>query len=237
MSIASFVSDVARRNIRKSPGLYPLYVRYFRPESSAIFPNADTQLHLTGYPRSANTYCYNIIASALPDLRISTHIHTVASLRLARKHKVPIILLLRDPLSTTASLLLKAHEPSDAQTIRRHLRDYVDYHSYVHRNSGDMRIVSFKHATLSPEYILRFVVKMLAIEMDEEVIVCKATQGQQLAEAKEGSKKVEGSSLPNAQRQAEKFRIQKSIEEHPDFAATNALYRRLVAKETHLDAL
>lgn len=226
-----------RRYIRQHPILYPLYIRYIYRNKTAVFPGAKTQLHLTGYPRSANTYCRNIIRHALPELSVSTHIHTIASLKLAERHHVPIILLVRDPLSTTASLLLKGHQIPEEKTLRFHLTDYIEYHSYVDSHTDGMKIVSFENAISSPAYILRYVVKALGIEMPEEQIVTKATEGQLRAEEKEKSKKPEGSSLPNPERKAMKAKITGTIEQHPLYAQATALYKRLIEKETLLAQL
>ena len=96
-----------RRLIRNSSVLYPPYVRYILRNASVSFPSAETDLHLTGFPRSANTYCHNIAKVAFPNLDFCTHIHTTASLKLALKYSVLTIVLVRDPVSTCCSLLLK----------------------------------------------------------------------------------------------------------------------------------
>ena len=92
-----------RRIIRNSQLLYPMYVRWIIRNRMAVFPSLQTDLHLTGFPRSANTYCYNILKVAFSSLSLRAHIHTTASIQLALRFQVPT--LVRDPVSTCCSLL------------------------------------------------------------------------------------------------------------------------------------
>ena len=61
-----------RRLIRSHPLLYPFYIRWIVRNKTVVFPPVHTDLHLTGFPRSANTYCMNIVNEAFPGLSIST---------------------------------------------------------------------------------------------------------------------------------------------------------------------
>ena len=89
-----------RRFIRNNALLYPIYVEKILRNYETKFPDQETDLHLTGFPRSGITYCMNILRVAFPKIEISTHIHTTASLKLSKRFAVPTIILLRNPLAT-----------------------------------------------------------------------------------------------------------------------------------------
>ena len=217
-----------RRFVRNSPLLYPLYVKYILRNETAPFPSKHTDLHLTGFPRSANTYCLNIIRVALPGLDLCTHIHTTASLKLALKYEVPTIVLVRDPVSTCCSLLLKYHEKPTAQKVESLLRDYIDYHAFVLQQGGVFKILGFRDVVSSPEYIVRTVGDFLSIEMTEDEIQSKAGAGQALVESKEKNKAEEGGSLPNEKRREMRCMVEPAVQKHPRCGYAMELFRALV---------
>jgi hypothetical protein len=58
-----------RRFIRNNSILYPLFVRLGKQHGTGSFPNSGTGLHMTGFPRSANTYCMNIVGVVFPGMK------------------------------------------------------------------------------------------------------------------------------------------------------------------------
>jgi hypothetical protein len=204
-----------RRLIRNSPFLYPLYVKCILRNESAQFPEKDTALHLTGFQRSANTYCNKILTLAFPSLSLSTHIHTAASIKLAFRFKVPTMVLLRDPVSTCCSSLLRRRAEPSAKAIESLLLDYIEYHEYVFENRAQLEILRFEDVVSSPEYIIRVVCQRLNIDLSDADIAAKALAGQRLVEAKESDKAVEGSSLPNETRKQMKAGIESHVRDHP----------------------
>ncbi|MFK8016613.1 MAG: hypothetical protein AB8G17_14365 [Gammaproteobacteria bacterium] len=219
-----------RRFIRNSPLLYPLYVKYVLRNRTTVFPGPTTDLHLTGFPRSANTYCFNIIKAGFESLRISTHIHTTASLKLARRYGTPTMVLVRDPVSTCCSLLVKlTHEPTPA-VLEAQFRDYLEYHEYVLAHRADIDILKFEDVVQSPTVIVTAVAERLGIKLSDAQIQDKATAGQRLVESKEENKAVEGSSLPNEERRALKKKIEAQVTAHPQCATAMACYSALVSR-------
>lgn len=220
--------NIFRRAIRNNPRLYPLYIRWIVRNRTAVFPSAHTDLHLTGFPRSANTYCMNIVNEAFSEMSVSTHIHTTASLKLALKYEVPTIVLVRDPVSTCCSLLLKYHEKPTAQKVESLLRDYIDYHEFVLQQGSVFKILGFRDVVSSPEYIVRTVGDFLAIEMTEDEIQSKAGAGQALVESKEKNKAEEGGSLPNEKRREMRCMVEPAVQKHPRCGYAMELFRALV---------
>jgi len=217
-----------RRFIRNSSFLYPLYVKYVLRNQSALFPDKHTKLHLTGFPRSANTYCYNILKVAFPSLPLCTHIHTAASIRLALRFNVPTLVLVRDPVSTCCSLLLKHHIEPTAKEVGSLLLDYIEYHDFVMKKSAQLGILRFEDAVSSPEYIIRVVCQRLDFDLNNSAVEEKALAGQQLVELKESDKSVEGSSLPNEERKQMKIGVESHVRNHLLCARALELYAQLL---------
>ncbi len=224
-----------RRFIRNSPQLYPLYVKYVLRNESAQFPSKHTDLHLTGFPRSANTYCYNILKVAFPSLSLSTHIHTTASIKLALRFNVPTLVLVRDPVSTCCSLLLKHHIEPTVKEIESLMLDYIEYHDFVLQQCDGIRILRFEDAVSSPDYIIRIVSKCLKFGLKDTDIAAKALAGQQLVEAKESGKAVEGGSLPNETRKKMKVGVESHVRAHPLCARALEVYGQLIEHSIKLN--
>lgn len=219
-----------RRFVRNSPLLYPLYVKYILRNETAPFPSKHTDLHLTGFPRSANTYCLNIIRVALPSLDLCTHIHTTASLKLAVRHDVPTMVLVRDPVSTCCSQLLKHHIAPTPKEVESLLNDYIEYHDCVFLHKERFRILKFEDVVSSPEFIIRSVSEFLKLSIPSGQIKVKAQEGQRLVELKESQKAVEGSSLPNETRKQMKLGVEEHVVNHPLCAHANELYESIIPK-------
>lgn len=224
-----------RRYIRNSSLLYPLYVKYILRNGSAQFPGKHTDLHLTGFPRSANTYCYNILKVAFPSLSFSTHIHTTSSIKLALRFNVPTLVLLRDPVSTCCSLLLKHGIAPNVNEIESLLLDYVEYHDFVLEQCTHLGILRFEDAVSSPEYIIRVVCQRLDFDLNHSAVEEKALAGQRLVEAKESGKAVEGSSLPNETRKQMKVGIESHVRNHPLCARAVEVYTQLLSHSFELN--
>lgn len=217
-----------RRLIRNSAILYPQYVKYVLRNKTATFPSKEVDLHLTGFPRSANTYCLNIVKVALPQLKLSTHIHTTASLRLAIRYTTPTVVLVRDPVSTVCSLLIM-HSKRSANAVESLLKDYIEYYDFVAAQEA-FKILKFEDVVSSPVYIIRVVSEFLQIEMDNELIAKKAEEGQNLVESKEAQKPTMRSSLPNEARRKMKLELEEGVRKHPLCDHAVELYQQLVSK-------
>ncbi|MDY0133184.1 MAG: hypothetical protein RBR53_11020 [Desulforegulaceae bacterium] len=99
-----------RSFIRKSPLLYTFYLFLRFKGKYYKLPDRYTDIHITAFQRSGNTFAANLVKRVLPDKKIVTHIHTIASLKKALKYDIPVIVLIRDPKQSIPSSLLKRIE-------------------------------------------------------------------------------------------------------------------------------
>lgn len=112
-----------RKYLRASPFLY-FNLKRFDPAASKLRASSDTDLVVEGPPRCGNTTVVRSIQFANGEkLRIAHHLHVPANIIYAARRSIPCLVLLRDPIESVASLLLK-EKNRDATTS---VLDYIEF--------------------------------------------------------------------------------------------------------------
>lgn len=223
-----------RRLIRNSPILYPLYVSCVLRKRTINFPNSATQLHLTGFPRSGNTYCFNLMRCELPDIRVSTHIHTISSIRLAFRHNVPIVVIVRSPEETVVSLRV-FKELSSFNESALLLDDYIEYHEYVLKNSRRLTILRFEDAVSDGTLVLKVVSDTLKLNLEDKTIAAMAASANESFKVREKTKDIRMSSLPNQERSIMKAKYRDEVRKLTRLPEANLLYQQLCTNALRSD--
>lgn len=211
-----------RNYIKSSPRIYPFHINKIKG-LNVVFPDRYTDLHLTGFPRSANTYCKQLVKEVFTDLNVVTHIHTVASIKIALRYKARIVLLLRSPLSTTSSMLMKFSYKNGGEV----LYDYIKYHEFVFRNIGDIKIFRFEEVIESPIEMIYYIRSIFNLNISDEIIEKKLMIAERKSISKEKAKSPLGSSRPNTQREAKKATYRHSIVSHKLYPLAEEIYLKL----------
>lgn len=100
----------------------------------------ETRLVVEGFPRSGNTFAsYAIWHAAGSGFQLSSHIHHLAQIRLARRQNLPIVLAVREPIGTLASYLIAGPHGRP----RGALKEYISYYSGVLPMVDDLLVVDF----------------------------------------------------------------------------------------------
>lgn len=211
-----------RNYIKSSTIIYPFHINNIKG-LNVPFPDRHTDLHLTGFPRSANTYCKQLVEEIFPDLNIITHIHTVASLKMALKYNVKIVLLLRSPLSTTSSMLMKFSYKKHGEV----LYDYIKYHEFVYENIEHLRIFRFEDVIKCPLGLISYIRSTFNVDISDSSIEEGLKIAERKSKDKEKTKSPLGSSRPNSHREAKKDFYRQLIISHNLYSVANELYLRL----------
>lgn len=136
--------------VKRTPWLYSTHY-YLR-----LLAGAPRRLHLCGkgvnlcvegYPSSGNSFAVTLLRRLNPDVRVSSHFHSVANVKLAIKHHIPVVILLRKPLDTLASRIVRfGASPLPA------VLEYLDFHGHIMRSASRHRFcfVTFESLTKSP---------------------------------------------------------------------------------------
>lgn len=72
-----------------------------------LIVNADSQICIDGFPRSANTFLTLFLAHWNPDVKAAHHVHLPLQIRMAAKYQVPTIVVIRHPLDAVMSLMTR----------------------------------------------------------------------------------------------------------------------------------
>ena len=153
------IKSKIRQLIRSKPNIYKIFL-YFKNGYSYKLPNKSTDLHLTGYQRSGNTFAAEIIANIFPNHTIVTHFHSIASIKSAFKHDVPVIVLIRNPLDSVLSSIVKRVDGQGENintAIAYDLDEYYYYYSYVLNHSDKIKIFHFTQLKDNPGNLIRLV--------------------------------------------------------------------------------
>ncbi len=148
---------------RSSPAVYRLYVRLRRGGRTRL-PLPDDDLHITGLPRSGNTFAIGLIERLMPELRVSSHLHVLASLRIALRHGVPTVVLFRDPADALASWMIKSRTEGGVgpHGAGRYVREYTAYYGWVEAHAASLHLLAFDRLVGDPASLLRVLEEALA---------------------------------------------------------------------------
>jgi hypothetical protein len=100
---------VARAVVSTSPGVYlPFARRKYADEAEDRVLRPDTQLVIEGYQRSGNTFATVAFELAQREpVRIAHHLHAAAQVIAAVRMGIPVLVLVRDPVDTVLSHIIR----------------------------------------------------------------------------------------------------------------------------------
>ena len=219
-----------RSFIRESPNFYPFYIR-MKTGKILDWPDENTDGHVTGFARSANTFCRHLVTYAFPRLKFVTHIHTAASIKTALRYKIPTQVIVRHPKSSIVSNCLKMGIfKTDSNRIGQLFEDHLRYHRFVLENGSHLDVLDFSLVTSDPLRFLMFMSERLHVHVKKHELKIRLADIQKMVVEKEKSKKMTGSSLPNEQRDRLKKEYSHVIETHPVYDESIRIYEALIAK-------
>jgi hypothetical protein len=225
-----------RQWFRNNSFLFPIYLRHILRITDTRNPNAQTELLITGYARSANTFSFQLLNSAFPHARLASHGHTRAFIKVALKHHTPIIILIRSPESCIASLLVKRHQIDSPKRAERYFQDYIDFHTFVLAHIKDMRVLPFTNVINEPALLIREAALLLGETLSPSQIEDRLKAGLVAIHKRDATRPTEGSHLPNTARTAQTTAIKECLLRHPLFPHALELYTEISASASTMQA-
>ena len=157
--------------IKGSPVLYKIFLMVRGKYQPGFFPDASFNLHLAGYQRSGNTFTQRLLARLAPNIKVASHVHSIATMKLAMKFDVPIVCLIRNPSEAVASSYVKNIDSGKSKYISMvAIHEYVDYYEFVLKNRDKMAICVFEKTLKNPTYFLDKVSAQINISFDRDEI-------------------------------------------------------------------
>lgn len=212
------------------------YYLYRKPKINKLnrgFFNKDTKLFITGFPRTGNTYAAFLIDNVFQNLNYVHHFHSIGPVQIAVRNKIPVIVLMRDPLNSITSYYLKllSHNNKefngkvDLKLLQSTANFFVFYHSRLLKISNKIEIVAFQDLINSPVSLLSKVNERVNFGLSEEELISlfeKASQKQF------GAKDTLGSSLPNETKEQYKKTLQEALLNLSIYKECELLYNQLM---------
>ena len=158
---------------------------------------------------------------------ISTHMHVPASIRMALRAAVPTVVLIRDPLESVASRMVKCRAtPLDTRIADQLLAEYGAYYAFVERNRPKLAVVDFRTVTERPVEFLARSGRPARLRVSEEpsVAVQEAWHNLQISNRR---RPVEERCIPDALKEQLKSPLQHLLRSRPLLAEARRLYEDL----------
>lgn len=126
------------------------FLRYSTTPERVCTPYHD--LIFDGFPRSANSYGYNLINEFFPGIRCVHHTHSLATVKWGQVFGVPIVLPIRSPASTIASNIERS-----SGGISYWLKHYRYFYKGIRERIDSVHPVSFETITERPRELISIV--------------------------------------------------------------------------------
>lgn len=125
------------------------YLRYlYKKEKdkgikAQIFRPSQTDVVIEGYPRSANTFAYvAFISCQQQKLSVAHHLHLPAQVTVAAKHRIPCLVLYRNPEDSVISYSIFAPK----LTVKQALKGYINFYEPILKLKDSYLLASFDEA-------------------------------------------------------------------------------------------
>jgi len=128
--------------------------------SSTSLVNSETEICIEGYPRSANTFIFHLLKILKPSVLVGGHSHTIANIKLALKKKVPVFVLIRNPIDAISSQVLRSNivkNKSEKKNIEYAIEDYKSFYNYILKNRDKVKLLHFDDVLNNLDNILRII--------------------------------------------------------------------------------
>ena len=123
-----------RFRVRQYTARYPwMFFSLYQlsPHNRKLMVTRKTRITIEGYPRSANTYAVYAFKD-VNDLQwnqVGHHLHVQAQIIRSVKYKIPVILLIRNPLEAVRSLVVRHDFIPVSEALEDYSRFYEDLYS------------------------------------------------------------------------------------------------------------
>jgi hypothetical protein len=221
--------------VKRTPWLYSAqyYLRRFLGASDRLtLCGKGVDLCVEGYPSSGNSFAVTLLRELNPAVKVSSHFHSVANVKLAMRHGIPVVILLREPVDTLSSRIVRfGSSPLPA------VLEYLDFHRHIKQFASRSRLcfITFENLTKRPgptvDRISSF--SNLCFPSGDETEM-QAVSADVLAKMEEiftswGRQHLQ-KGLPSSEKDQLKKQVKQSLIEMPEWKEVAQLYRALEEK-------
>jgi len=209
------------------------YTVRVRKGSAVKLPRNGDNLYFDGYPRSGNTYFVQLLVRLYPEIKYSSHLHSIAGIKIALKSKVPVIIIIRKPDDTIVSNLfrvvnskgLKANQRTADYLTQR----YLSYYSFVLNNHSKLKVLNFNKLIENKRVLMDVLAGHIGMKKyTDEKFKIMLKKNDEFMNKEEKHKNDNVSSLPNKNRDEFKVENLELVHSSPFFRAADEVYTKLI---------
>lgn len=209
--------------LRDNQYLYSLYSnfrsKYLKESRTNVVVN--TNFCIESVPSSANTFFQYFMRYMLPEAIFAHHTHSLGTIKAAISKKVPIIILIRNPLDAVSSRTARFDD-----SIEEGLLEYVKFYKFIENNNDKFFVLTFEEiVNLEFDRLFGFLDKK-CVKYDVKFIPEAIQYAKRGVEYLGDSEK--RNPLPNKSRNSEKERIKKNILMNNQYLEAEEIYTRII---------
>jgi len=200
-----------------------------------VIVNKKTKLVVEGFPRSANTFAYNLfekvfINMGLNPKRIAHHTHSAAQIIYGVKHKIPVVVLIREPISAVTSLIIMKNlkNKNFREISDLYLKQYISFYNKIKEQKDNVIVADFKEIINDYNRIIERVNNkyrrnfcLLEQETEEKELMIEKIKNDTIKKFKNDYKKL---SIPSNQKDDYKRKISPIVEKSKYSKEATELY-------------
>ena len=172
MSVDELLFRKIENKIKSSHHLYKLYLKS-TGKWGAYYPDKSHDIFLTGYKRSGNTFAVNLIKESIPDIKVSSHIHTIGAIKYSIKIKLNTVVNFRKPVDTIISSVIREREFNEYLNIVNHTKkeenDWIQYYLFCLSNHKKLYFTNFEKFIISPKKIVKLCSKVTGLKSIDKI--------------------------------------------------------------------
>jgi hypothetical protein len=224
-----YLRKIAKKNIL----LYRIWI-FSRNDMS--LPKKKDNWYFDGYPRSGNTFSKRLFSYIYKDLKGTSHLHSIAGLKIALKRNIRSIIIFRDPLESilsyafTKSKRNKNPQKYDINLLKQLTEEWIDYYKFSIKNKENILLIEFKTNNegiiINIKSLARYL-KLTSIEdikIKENIFIFN-----ELMQKNEDKKESSYSSLPKIERNEFKKNIKSDLLTLESYKIASKIYDELVS--------
>lgn len=133
----------------------PVYLPLARLKSgtpAAQVVDKNTQLLIEGWPRSGNTFAEQAFRmSQTREVKLAHHFHAPAQVMAAVRRRLPVLVIIRDPVDSVCSFVIR----ENAITLDQALRSWIRFHDRIMHCRREFVTATFEQVTADFGQVMR----------------------------------------------------------------------------------
>jgi len=142
-------------HVANKPTVYQAYARILQPSKRALIIREETELVIDGFSRSANTFAVVAFETVqIQPVVIAHHTHAPATIKLGCQRGLPVLLLIRDAMSSVSSAAV-FHRVSPLPLLKEWIWFYKNCLPFINQ----IVVASFEEVTNNYDVVINRVNK------------------------------------------------------------------------------